>query len=146
LLSAWIAERPEASHFFQGAVVSYARAVKERVLGVSPVVIESSGEVSEAVASAMARGARAALAADWAVAITGIAGPAGGTPEAPVGTVCFAIAGPDYEQATTHHFDRELSRQEIQRGAAVFAMELLMRSVRATSSGSRTGESLSRDN
>jgi PncC family amidohydrolase len=131
LLSSWIAERPEASHFFQGAVVSYARVVKERVLGVSPEVIDQAGEVSEAVASAMARGARATLAADWAVAITGIAGPAGGTPETPVGTVCFAVAGPGFDQVTTHHFDGQLGRQEIQRRAAVFAMELLLRSVQS---------------
>jgi PncC family amidohydrolase len=130
LLSSWIAERPEASHFYQGAVVSYARVVKERVLGVSPGVIDQAGEVSEAVARAMARGARTALAADWAVAITGYAGPAGGTPETPVGTVCFAVAGPDFEQATTQHFDGQLGREEIQRQAAVFAMGLLTGSVR----------------
>jgi nicotinamide mononucleotide (NMN) deamidase PncC len=65
------------------------------------------------------------------VAITGIAGPAGGTPQTPVGTVCFAVAGPDFEQATTHHFDGQLGRQEIQRRAAVFAMELLLRSVQS---------------
>ena len=78
----------------------------------------------------MAHGARAALAADWAVAITGIAGPTGGSPQVPVGTVCFAIAGPDDEQATTHHFDQQLGRQEIQQQAAVFAMDLLLRSLR----------------
>ena len=73
---------------------------------------------------------RAALAADWAVSITGIVGPTGGSAEKPVGTVCFGVVGPDYEEATTHHFDGQLNRQEMQRQAAVFAFDLLLRSLR----------------
>ena len=130
LLSAWIAEQPGISSIYQGAVVSYGRRVKEQVLGVAPAMIITAGVVSEPVARAMAHGARAALAADWAVSITGIVGPTGGSPEKPVGTVCFAVVGPDYEDATTHNFDRRLDRQEIQRQAAIFAFDLLLRSLR----------------
>jgi PncC family amidohydrolase len=130
LLSAWIAQQPSISNIYQGAVVSYGRLAKEQILGVTKATIITAGVVSEPVASAMAHGARAALAADWAVSITGIVGPTGGTPEKPVGTVCFAVVGPDYEVATTHNFDRQLNRQEIQHQAAIFAFELLLRSLR----------------
>ena len=130
LLSAWIAQQPGISNVFQGAIVSYGRRAKEQILGVSPAMIVALGVVSEPVAKAMARGARAALASDWAVSITGIVGPTGGSPEQPVGTVCFAVVGPGYEEATTHHFDRQLERQEIQRQAAIFAFELLLRALR----------------
>jgi PncC family amidohydrolase len=130
LLSAWISQQPGISNIYQGAVVSYGRYAKEHILGVTPAMITTAGIVSEPVATAMAHGARAALAADWAVSITGIVGPTGGFPEKPVGTVCFAVVGPDYEEATTHNFDRQLDRQEIQRQSAVFAFDLLLQPLR----------------
>jgi PncC family amidohydrolase len=130
LLSSWIAQQPGISKIFQGAVVSYVRSAKEQILGVRPEMITTSGVVSEAVAISMARGARAALAADWAVSITGIVGPTGGSPEKPVGTVCFAVVGPDFEDVTTHNFDQQLERQEIQRQAAIFVFKLLLRALR----------------
>jgi PncC family amidohydrolase len=130
LLSEWISQQPGISNIYQGAVVSYGRRAKEQILGVTSAMINTAGVVSEPVARAMAHGAKAALAADWAVSITGIVGPTGGSPDKPVGTVCFAVVGPDYEQATTHNFDRQLDRQEIQRQSAVFAFDLLLRSLR----------------
>jgi PncC family amidohydrolase len=130
LLSAWIAQQPGISNIYQGAVVSYGRGAKEQILGVPPAIITTAGIVSEPVARAMAHGARAALAADWAVSTTGIVGPTGGSPEKPVGTVCFAVVGPNYEEATTHYFDPHLDRQEIQRQSAIFAFDLLLRSLR----------------
>lgn len=130
LLSSWIAQVPGVSSFYQGSVVSYARRAKENILQVDSAMIKALGEVSEPVAKAMARGARAALDCHWAVSITGIAGPSGGTPEKPVGTVCFAVSGPGFEQALTHQFDRQLERQEIQRQAAVFALDLLLNALR----------------
>lgn len=129
LLSAWIVQQPGISTIYQGAVVSYGRHAKEQILGVPPAAITRTGEVSEPVATAMAHGARNVLAADWAVSITGIAGPTGGSSEKPVGTVCFAVVGPDYEQAITHHFDPQLDRQDLQRQAAVFAFDLLLSSL-----------------
>jgi nicotinamide-nucleotide amidase len=83
---------PGSSAYFHGSVAAYANAVKESVLGVPTALLARHGAVSEEVATAMAEGARRALAVDVAVATTGVAGPDGGTPEKPVGTVCIGIA------------------------------------------------------
>jgi len=89
-----------SSAWFERALVTYSNLAKSEELGVGPAVIQRCGAVSEVVAAAMARGARAAGHADWAIAVTGIAGPEGGTPDKPVGTVCFGWVGPDDEPET----------------------------------------------
>lgn len=126
LLSSWLTKASGASSYFQGSVISYARQVKIDVLGVNAATIKALGEVSEPVARGMARGATKALNCDWAVAITGIAGPSGGSKEKPVGTVCFAVVGPGFEKTLTHLFPSALDRHEIQRQAALFAFDLLI--------------------
>ena len=94
-LGAALAAVPGASDVFLGGVIAYANAVKQGVLGVSPQLLEIHGAVSDPVAQAMAQGARGATGADWALAITGVAGPGGGTEQKPVGLVHIALAGPD---------------------------------------------------
>lgn len=82
-----------ASHWFERGFITYTNESKMQMLGVSPVYLREHGAVSEPVARAMALGALAHSTADVALAVTGIAGPGGGSADKPVGTVCFAWAG-----------------------------------------------------
>ena len=91
MLAARLTDRPGSSAYVMGGVVSYANEAKIDVLGVDPALIAEHGAVSEQVASAMAEGALRRLDADTAVAITGVAGPGGGTEDKPVGTVWFCV-------------------------------------------------------
>ena len=94
-LGAALTEVPGASQVLLGGVIAYADAVKQHLLGVSADLLRSHGAVSDPVAEAMAEGVRRCTGADWGVAITGIAGPGGGTAAKPVGLVHLAVAGPD---------------------------------------------------
>jgi len=94
-LGAALAAVPGASDVFLGGVIAYANPVKQELLGVAPELLAAHGAVSDPVARAMAEGARRATGAHWALAVTGIAGPAGGSVEKPVGLVHIAVAGPD---------------------------------------------------
>ncbi|MBL0388467.1 competence/damage-inducible protein A [Tumebacillus sp. ITR2] len=82
------------SDYFYGSVVAYDNTIKERVLGVDPQVLREHGAVSEETAKQMAEGARKLMGVEWAISVTGIAGPGGGTPEKPVGLVYIGVAGP----------------------------------------------------
>ena len=86
---------PGSSAYFQGAVVPYHNAFKERILGVKSETLSSHGAVSEATVAEMAEGVRALFNADYGLASSGIAGPDGGTPDKPVGTVWIGCAGPE---------------------------------------------------
>jgi len=81
-----------SSDWFEGGFVTYSNDAKIRQLGVPAATIARFGAVSDETALAMALGALRACGADWALAVTGIAGPTGGSPDKPVGTVCFAWA------------------------------------------------------
>ena len=104
-----------SSAWFERGFVTYSNAAKQEMLGVAEATLAAHGAVSQPVAVAMAEGALRHSRADWAVAVTGIAGPAGGSAEKPVGTVCFAWAVRAGATTTeTRHFagDREAVRAQ----------------------------------
>lgn len=129
LVSAALTEIAGSSDVFEAGYVTYSNAAKISELKVSEEVVDTFGSVSVATAWAMARGALAASEADVAVAITGIAGPGGGTPQKPVGTVVFAlaerVADPAKIVADQKHFN-EKTRSGVRLQAALCALELLM--------------------
>ena len=102
---------PGASEYFYGGVVSYDNSVKMNVLGVEKEVLETYGAVSQECAEQMAAGARKVLGTDYAIATTGIAGPDGGTPDKPAGTVWIAVATP--EGVTSKKFTFNSTRRNI---------------------------------
>ncbi|MCV7172002.1 competence/damage-inducible protein A [Mycobacterium manitobense] len=128
LLAARLTERPGSSAHVAGGVVAYANAAKTEVLGVDQQLIEAHGAVSEPVAVAMADGALRHFAADTAVAITGIAGPGGGTAEKPVGTVCFCIRLAD-GRTVTRTLRLPGNRSDIRERSTTVAMHLLLRTL-----------------
>lgn len=123
MVAARLTSIPGSSDVFVGAIVSYADAVKERELGVPRDLLRAHGAVSPEVAAAMATGARERLAVDVAVAVTGIAGPGGGTPEKPVGLVYLHAAAPGRERAAMQSFPGD--RATIRTRATVGALHLL---------------------
>jgi len=113
-LGAALVAVPGASDVFLGGVIAYANAVKQGLLGVDPLVLERWGAVSDPVAEAMALGAQRVTGSDWALAITGVAGPGGGSDEKPVGLVHIAVAGPAYCRSGAVRFGSSRPRDWIQ--------------------------------
>ncbi|MCW2660941.1 MAG: CinA-like protein [Mycobacterium sp.] len=130
LLAARLTDRAGSSDYMAGGVVSYSNEAKAQLLGVDPALIEAHGAVSEPVAEAMAAGALKRFAADTAVAITGIAGPGGGTPEKPVGTVCFTVmlgASGAADSQVTRTLLLPGNRSDVRERSTTVAMHLLRR-------------------
>ncbi|MBS1886894.1 MAG: competence/damage-inducible protein A [Actinobacteria bacterium] len=136
LLAARITDVPGASDYFAGSAVTYSYEAKEELLGVPKALLEEKGAVSPEVAAAMAQGALERFGADVAVAITGIAGPGGGTAEKPVGYVCFDARLAD---GTGIAVDRVIpgDRTDIRERSALVAMHLLRRLLGGEVSDSR---------
>jgi nicotinamide-nucleotide amidase len=130
LVAAALTEIPGSSAVLQSGFVTYSNEAKVKTLKVGEELIETFGAVSIAVAWAMAQGALKRSSADIAVAISGVAGPDGGTPQKPVGTVVFAVAerGKDPEDVTADkiHFGEDKSRAEIRMAATLHALQLLL--------------------
>lgn len=125
LLAVRLTDRAGASRFLAAAFVTYSDESKSRLLGVRRETLAEHGAVSEAVASEMVAGAREAIGAESGVAITGIAGPDGGTPEKPVGTVWIATSVLDRREVRHHRFPG--GRSEIREQAVRAALEALDR-------------------
>ena len=127
LVGGALTEVPGSSATYLGGAVSYADEAKVTLLGVDPGLIAACGAVSDAVARAMAAGARDTLGADFAVSVTGIAGPEGGSPDKPVGTVWFGIAGPDGAVAQLRRFPGD--RAAVRERSVMTALDLLRRAL-----------------
>jgi nicotinamide-nucleotide amidase len=115
---------PGASEIFLGGIVAYSNGVKEKFLGVRQNSLKKFGAVSGIVAREMAEGARKKFGADFAIAVTGIAGPSGGTKAKPVGTVFIALAG-DFETVVVRELNR-FGREKFKQVTANQALELLL--------------------
>jgi nicotinamide-nucleotide amidase len=134
LLSARLTDLPGSSAYVAGGVLAYANEVKTELLGVTAELIAEHGAVSEPVAEAMADGALRRFSADTAVAITGIAGPTGGTEDKPVGTVCFTVKLADGE-TSTRTLRLPGNRSDIRERSTTVAMHMLRRAL-----STRTGQ------
>lgn len=154
LIAAMCTSRAGSSEWFNGGITSYSNDMKQRLLGVPADVLEAHGAVSIATVEHMARGALAACAAQCSIAVSGVAGPGGGSAEKPVGTVCIAVAleaggntgaqplnqtsDPARNQTfmpvlsqtsslASHTFSFNGTRDEIRCAAAIKGLEMLMR-------------------
>lgn len=127
LLCARLTELSGSSGYVEGGVCSYSNRIKELELGVAPETLAREGAVSEAVARAMAEGLKRSWGVDYAISITGIAGPTGGTTAKPVGTVWFAVCGDRGTRAFRDLFsgDRGAIRvQAVERAVRLLAEEV----------------------
>ena len=125
MLAGRLTDLAGSSDYVLGGLVVYSNQAKVALAGVDPALIERVGAVSVEVAEALADGARARLGADVGVGITGIAGPGGGTPEKPVGLVCFSVAGPDGH--LTRSTQLPGGRADVRERSTTVAMHLVRR-------------------
>jgi nicotinamide-nucleotide amidase len=121
LIADWLTDRPGSSDYFLLSAVTYANEAKEKVLGVKHTTLEKFGAVHEETAKAMAAGVQKLSGATYAIATTGIAGPAGGSPEKPVGTVYLGLAGPSGSKS--QHFFSAFGKRRLNK--KIFAIQAL---------------------
>ena len=127
MIGAALTDIAGSSDVFEGSAVTYSNRAKMNILGVKSETLSQFGAVSSECASEMASGARRIYGADYAVAVTGIAGPDGGTDAKPVGTVWFGIAGPDGVRTFVKHFPG--NRGEIRTQTVDYALSELWRKI-----------------
>jgi nicotinamide-nucleotide amidase len=132
LLSEQLTTLPGSSKYFLGSIVAYANTAKSDLLGVDTELMIAHGVVSRPVAESMAVGVRKAFGSDWSLAITGVAGPGGGTAQKPVGLVIIALASAQgvvsQEYQFSSRWERELIRQVSTQSALDFLRRTLVRS------------------
>lgn len=126
-LSAAVVNFPGISKVFLGSVVAYDNSVKTSILKVAQKTLESHGAVSRETALEMAKGAQQVLNSTFAVSVTGIAGPSGGSVDKPVGTVMFAVVGPGVAKSISSRFDGD--RSSVQDQAVVAALQLVLTAI-----------------
>jgi nicotinamide-nucleotide amidase len=134
LMCARLTERPGSSAYFLGGIVAYSNEAKSALVGVDAETIERAGAVSDEVAEALATGALERFGSDFAIGITGVAGPDGGTEDKPVGLVCFSVASASGERIT-RHTRLPGGRVDIRERSTTVAMHLLRRLLLAERSG-----------
>lgn len=122
LVSTWLTDHPGASAWFECGLITYSNAAKRALLGVPEEVLEQAGAVSAPVVLAMTQGLLDRTAVDWGLAVSGVAGPDGGTPDKPVGTVWIAWQGKTVA-ASCSRFHFRGDRAEIRRQAALAALD-----------------------
>jgi nicotinamide-nucleotide amidase len=127
LISKRITDISGASEVFLGSCVTYANEAKVKLLGVSEKTLSEHGAVSEQTAREMARGVRSVLGCDIGVSVTGVAGPMGGTPEKPVGTVFVGVSSKDGEEVRRLSLSSMRSREYIRIVSASNALDMIMR-------------------
>ena len=122
-VAAAITAIPGSSHFYRGGIIAYSNEVKENMLGVNPETLENKGAVSEETVIEMVKGAMKSMNSDCAVATSGIAGPTGGTPNKPVGTVWIAVG--KQEKIVTMKLEGDEGRQKNIANATQKALQML---------------------
>ena len=128
LIASRLTDVPGSSAYFQGGLTTYSNDTKVSVLGIEEELLRQHGAVSEPVAKAMATKTRLLLDSDYALGVTGIAGPGGGAPDKPVGTVCLALAGPD-EFLKVRRLSLPGERERVKFQASQNALDLLRRAL-----------------
>ena len=126
LFAASIVDVPDASKVLNASVVTYSNEAKTKYANVSPDIIEKYGAVSEEVAMAMAEGIAKETNANVGVSVSGVAGPTGGTPEKPVGTVCIGIYIDGERQCETLHLNEGWTRAEIREASVNIMAERVL--------------------
>ena len=122
-IAAAITAIPGSSHFYRGGIIAYSNEVKENLFGVNPETLENKGAVSEETVIEMVIGAMKSMNSDCAVATSGIAGPTGGTPDKPVGTVWIAVG--KQEKIVTMKLEGDEGRQKNIANATQKALQML---------------------
>jgi len=127
LIASRITDVPGSSRYFRGGYVTYSNELKQQLLGVPAQILQQHGAVSEECARAMAEGARESSGADYALAVTGIAGPTGGTAQKPVGRVYIAVA--DEQGTICQQFDWPGTRSQFKHRTSQMALNMLRKRV-----------------
>ncbi|MBI3016707.1 MAG: nicotinamide-nucleotide amidohydrolase family protein [Deltaproteobacteria bacterium] len=121
---------PGASKVFGFGVISYSGQAKQKLLKVSPSLIKKHGEVSQKTAQAMAQGIQRLSKSDYALSVTGIAGPEGGTTQKPVGTVCFSLISEQGQHIKNKTLHFSGSRSQIRRKASTAIFKILVHTLK----------------